>query len=1270
VPTLQIHLLGELRLNYAGRGLILIQAPRLQALLAYLLLRRGVPQPRAHLAFLLWPESSEANARTSLRQRLHELRQLLPDADHFIEADSLSVGWRAEAPVWLDVTAFEQAVAATTPAALAEAVALYRGDLLPSCYDDWIVAERERLRALYGGALERLVAGLEAAHDLPAALATAQRLLHHDPLREATYSDLMRLHALAGDRAAALRVYQAAAATLERELGVEPGPALRDLHDRLVRGATVHGTPPAFPLVGRAQEWAAVQAGWRNAQAGRAQAVVLAGDAGVGKGRLAEELRDWVSRQGFAVAEAHCYAAEGTPAYAPVAEWLRANPVPALPVPWLSEIARLVPDVLVGRPDIPPPGPLSENWQRVRLFEALARALLAQGPLLLVLDDVQWCDHDTLDWLQYLLRYDPQARLLVVLTLRLAEIEADHPLETALAAWRRHRLVTEIAVEPLDAAATMTLAAQVAGHALTPALGERIYAETEGNPLFVLETVQAGRLESAEAEATPPTVRAVIAARLAQLSPAGQEVVRLAATIGRAFTFPVLAGASTSPEDTLIEALDELWQRRIVREQGSDSYDFTHDKLREVAYNGLNPPRRRLLHRRVAQAMAAAHAADPDPVSAQIAAHFEQAGLVTEAVAYYDRAAAFAARIYATDIALHLYLHLLDLLPKEAQAPVLLRVAELRQIRGEWAEALLGHWQALALAQAGGDAVLLAQCEWALGRLLVARYEGTEALEWLERARQGFEQLGDQINMGRVLRDIGRVYWNEGEVARAMTCFEQQLAIATAAGNMGDVGLVLNNIALELARRGEHAAALSTYERCVEIATQLGDRRTVSHLLNNMGLTLRDQFRYPQAVARYSRAIQISAAIGDQTHVFRTIGNMGVAYQRHGDYGRALACYACQLQAILGQGNPRSGPHALGNIATAYLEQGREAEAEQLFQKAIRLARALDTGYYLGVALSGLAQLYARQGRVAAALPLAEEALSIAAEESNKADELGLRCLIIRLRAAGGQLLPLFAWRELQSLLARWPETWSQAEIYYAMWLLDPRQEEPRRIAAEFYQDAYTSTPDVRYARRFEELTGETLPAPPPLPDLPPQVPPPPPQPPRPRQRHPLPISRVPPAGPQPASRMAATPPGSRNTGAAPVDAISWAMKPRRARPAPQPRPPICRLRLPRPRHPCPIMSGSRSRRYCPPSRPARREAARRWTTAGCWKRFSMCWATASPGTPCRGSSARRRPFMAVSAPGSARACSPGSARPACWTPPSSPALTNRPAPPADRVFV
>jgi predicted ATPase/DNA-binding SARP family transcriptional activator len=246
MSTLDIHLLGEFRLVSADSPVSHLYSPRLQALLAYLVLHRDAPQLRQHLAFRLWPESSEGQARTNLRQLVHGLKQTLPDADHFVHADPQTLQWRSDAPFRLDVAEFEaaltQAAAAEqqreTPAvrvALEQAIAVYKGDLLPSCYDDWIVPDRERVRQAYTEALERLLALLESQDQPRAALAYAQRLLRHDPLREDTYRSLMRLYATCGDRAMVRRIYQTCATVLERELGVAPSAATRDAYEQSVR---------------------------------------------------------------------------------------------------------------------------------------------------------------------------------------------------------------------------------------------------------------------------------------------------------------------------------------------------------------------------------------------------------------------------------------------------------------------------------------------------------------------------------------------------------------------------------------------------------------------------------------------------------------------------------------------------------------------------------------------------------------------------------------------------------------------------------------------------------------------------------------------------------------------------------------------------------------------------------------------------------------------------------------------------------------------------
>jgi len=672
--TLHIGLLGGFRLVYGDELLTTIDTPRLRSLLAYLLLNRDAPQLRHRLAFLFWPDSPDDQALTNLRNLLYHLRHNLPDAARFVHIDRGTLFWRSDAPFECDVVSFEEALSRADHASsstavreeLEQAVSLYRGDLLPGSYDDWIAPERQRLRQAFTGALERLIRLLEDRRDYRAAIDHARRLVRHDPLREDSYRRLMRLQALIGDRAGALRTYHRCAALLERELDVEPGPAIRDIYERLlaVEGAPAlpqlrRRRPGAFsPLVGRHAAWTQLRHAWRRATAGAPHLVLISGEAGIGKTRLAEELVQWAERQGIPTAAARCYAAGGDLAYAPVAAWLRTRPLPPLPGVWRTEIARIVPEVLTDQPDLPAPGPIVESWQRRRFFEALARTLLGwDQPFLLFIDALQWCDPGTVEWLQYLLHFDPRARFLLVGSYRPDSLQEDHPLLSLLHAERQDGRVTEIQLPPLNRSETAALAASVADRELSPDLIDCLYRETEGNPLFIVETVRGGLPEEVRKlpsggticlpRPIPSRMKDALVSRVVQLSPLARSLAELAATIGREFTFDVLREASDAGETRLVQGLDELWRHGVVREQGEEAYDFSHDKLREVLIDEMSEARRHLLHRHIGAALEHVHAHDLDAVAARIAAHYERAGEPQEAIPYYRRAAEAARRMKA-----------------------------------------------------------------------------------------------------------------------------------------------------------------------------------------------------------------------------------------------------------------------------------------------------------------------------------------------------------------------------------------------------------------------------------------------------------------------------------------------------------------------------------------------------------------------------------------------------------------------------------------------
>lgn len=240
-----LHLFGDFRLVVGGTPVMTMDMPRVQSLLTYLVLHRHVSLSRTHLAYLFWPDSTESQAHTNLRNLLHKLRKVLPNVDLALNMDRYMVQWRSDAPWILDVLDFESAIARADRAeqeqdyftqrlALEQAVRVYGGDLLPDCYDEWILPERNRLRQLFLDVLEQLARLLEQEGNYTKAISTAQRLLRHDPLHEATYRHLMRLYAASGNQAAVVRTYQSCSTVLEQELAVAPSAATHQLYEQLM----------------------------------------------------------------------------------------------------------------------------------------------------------------------------------------------------------------------------------------------------------------------------------------------------------------------------------------------------------------------------------------------------------------------------------------------------------------------------------------------------------------------------------------------------------------------------------------------------------------------------------------------------------------------------------------------------------------------------------------------------------------------------------------------------------------------------------------------------------------------------------------------------------------------------------------------------------------------------------------------------------------------------------------------------------------------------
>src|SRR5580704_8240757 len=690
VDMLHVSLLGEQAITDDEAG-VHVHSSHAVALVAFLAAHAGAPQPRQRIAGMFWPDSTDAQALTNLRRELHHLRQVLGDERSLVVAPR-DLCWRDSQTCRVDLRVFEgerQAALAAAAAGddagvlahAATAVAQYRGDLLPGAYDDWVLEARSELERQCTDLCDLLGAARARTGDLAGAVDAVRRRIQLQPLEEAGYRTLMLLQADLGDRAGAVSTYHHCASVLERELGVIPDPATRQAFQRLLAdadpanadlanadpanaGPADLGQPDvprsglaAARLVGRRRELGQLQDLWRTATAGHPGLVLVSGGAGVGKSRLVAEIAELARQHGAVVASSQCFGTSGRLALAPVADWLRNAAVQAatasLDPAWRAEVSRLVP--AAGRAERAAGSrSMADAWQGHRFFEGLARSLMVVGrPLLLVLDNMQWCDQETLAFLTFFLGLASGTPVLIAGTLRNDTLDQGPELADWTVRMRATGLMTELSLGPLDAADTARVAEAISGRSLLPDDVDLLQATTGGFPLYVIEAVRGG-VDPGGTSRPADDLTAVLRNRLDQATAAAREVAGLAVAVGTNFTLDLLTEASDLDVGTVVGAVDELWRRRIVREF-RDGYDFSHDLLRDTAYAQVSPPKRWLLHRRVAQALELLHADDAATVSAQLAEQYVRGGRPEQAVVHYRRAADVAAGMFAHAEAIRLH---------------------------------------------------------------------------------------------------------------------------------------------------------------------------------------------------------------------------------------------------------------------------------------------------------------------------------------------------------------------------------------------------------------------------------------------------------------------------------------------------------------------------------------------------------------------------------------------------------------------------------------
>jgi tetratricopeptide (TPR) repeat protein len=694
---------------------------------------------------------------------------------------------------------------------------------------------------------------------------------------------------------------------------------------------------------------------------------------------------------------------------------------------WRVEVARILPEVLAARPDLPRPAPMTEFGDRLRFFEGLARAVLAAPPpLLLLIDDLQWCDPETIEWLHFLSRFDPEARLLVLGTARAEELEGSPSLPELLRQLRSESRLGEIPLEPLDAAETAELAAHVADHAFDADAVTRLYRETEGNPLFVVETVRAGGEDDRRSgppergiPGLPPRAHAVIAGRLARLSDPAREVASAAAVIGRGFGLEVLVRA-VGDEDAVVRGLDELWRKRIVREQGPNAYDFTHDKLRDVAYGETSAPKRRLLHRRVAEALLAVPDADLDAVSVQIAAHYESAGLPEQAIPQYTRAVAVAQGVYAHDEAIALAvrgLSLLRELPESArrdgwELDLLLLLAPSYRVTKGWAAPELGDVldRALALCDRVGTPSQRAQVLYGMQSacIVAGRLERSALItdemvrvfreaQGAEPPRSAFAMLsGLRLQMGRFREACDDI----DDLVREADPAQLQSLQASQGLNYEVIARAWQSHALWCLGRPD--TALERASHALRLARQLG--QPFSQAIAATYLALLQQLRADPLTFRRQAEEALVLATQSRATYYRAWAAILVDYAETLAAATGPARVRVAIESFKETGARLRLPYYLALLADAHLRAGEADEGLKAVEEALSRSRETNEHWWDAELHRLRGELLLAGGAEAAEGEAAlRRALEIAREQQAQSLELRAAWALARLWAGSGR---------------------------------------------------------------------------------------------------------------------------------------------------------------------------------------------------------------------------------------------------------------------------
>jgi DNA-binding CsgD family transcriptional regulator/tetratricopeptide (TPR) repeat protein len=755
---------------------------------------------------------------------------------------------------------------------------------------------------------------------------------------------------------------------------------------------SVVASPIVSPiLIGREAELATLRRALEAARAGAGGAVLVSGDAGIGKSRLVAELRARAQTLGCLVLQGVCFESDRALPYAALLDLLRtlvahqpAEVVAAWLLPSARQLVRTVPELADWLPGVTPAPPLEPEAEKRRLFHSVGRLFVriaTDQPLVLVVEDLQWGDDASLELLASLARGVPTLPVLLLLTYR-AE-EAQPSLQRLLVGLERERLATDLVLSPLgltEVDAMMRLILDLR-RPVRAELLHLVYRLTEGNPFFVEEIVRllpAAALMRGDLDAgvvarvpVPRTVQEAVQRHVDELDDAARGVLELAAVIGHRFDFGLLQDLASCGEDELVRHLKRLMAARLVIETSTEQFAFAHALTREAVYVRLLGRERRALHQRVACALVQRAGPVSDVYAAELAYHFHAGEEWTKTLEYTRRAGLRAVALHAPHAAIEQFSRGLDAARHQGMPPL----SELLTLRGN-AYAVLGDFPhaiedyhtALEAARDAGDRRQEWQVLVALGMLWTWRdYARTGA--YFRDALALARALGDPFMVAHSLNRIGNWHVNLDEPVEALRHQREALSIFNGLDSARGVAETLGLLAMTSYLGGDLLQGTSYCQRAIAAFRVLDDRQALSESLATLALGAATMFTdnlvpahsLAEAVRAVEPSVSLAREIGWRAGEAFAQFNLAFCLGAGGDYGRALTAAQASLDIAQEIEHREWTTAALCVLGGLHLDLLALPAAREYLEQGLTQAQAIGTQHWIRHAAGLLASTLAEQ---------------------------------------------------------------------------------------------------------------------------------------------------------------------------------------------------------------------------------------------------------------------------------------------------------------------